>query len=197
MTRRTSPPEAVLIKKYANRRLYNTQISNYVTLQDLCDMVKKNEEFIVKDAKTDEDLTQQILTQIIFEQETKGHNLLPINFLRQLICFYDDNLRNMVPSYLEQMMGLFTQHQDQMRQHFKQTIPDLKGMPNPMIWLEEMTKQQQAMWTQMTQLWDPFQLNKQQSSTKPTSEKSSSINEEYIQPKTHSPSATKPAPDSK
>ena len=93
--------EPTVIKKYANRRLYNTGTSTYVTLEDLAEMVKAEEDFVVFDAKTGEEITRSVLTQIIFEQENKGQNLLPIQFLRQLIRFYGDSMQNLVPSYLE------------------------------------------------------------------------------------------------
>ncbi len=96
-----TPSDPVVIKKYANRRLYNTDSSSYVTLEDLADMVKANRDFVVQDAKSGDDITRSVLTQIIFEQEAKGENLLPIGFLRQLIGFYDTNMKNLVPSYLE------------------------------------------------------------------------------------------------
>lgn len=111
----TKPDQPTIIKKYANRRLYNTGTSTYVTLEDLASMVKGEEDFIVYDAKSGEDITRPVLTQIIFEQEGKGHNLLPTTFLRQLIRFYGDSLQNMVPSYLEYMMSSLTRDQDQYR----------------------------------------------------------------------------------
>lgn len=107
--------QPTVIKKYANRRLYNTGTSTYVTLEDLAAMVKTEEDFVVYDAKSGEDITRSVLTQIIFEQEGKGHNLLPTKFLRQLIRFYGDSLQNMVPSYLEYMMSSLTRDQDQYR----------------------------------------------------------------------------------
>lgn len=111
----TKSDQPTIIKKYANRRLYNTGTSTYVTLEDLASMVKSEEDFIVYDAKSGEDITRPVLTQIIFEQEGKGHNLLPTTFLRQLIRFYGDSLQNMVPSYLEYMMSSLTRDQDQYR----------------------------------------------------------------------------------
>ena len=104
----------VTIKKYANRRLYNTGTSTYVTLEDLATMVKNGEDFAVFDAKTGEDITRSVLTQIIFEQENKegGQNLLPINFLRQLIRFYGDSMQKLVPSYLEVSLESFTREQE-------------------------------------------------------------------------------------
>ena len=101
--------DAIAIKKYANRRLYNTSTSSYVTLGTLCMMVKEGQDFVVRDAKSGEDITRSVLTQIIFEEENKGQNLLPIFFLRQLISFYGDSLQNMVPRYLDSTMAAFTQ----------------------------------------------------------------------------------------
>src|SRR5581483_2668180 len=112
-----SKPEPVTIKKYANRRLYNTGTSTYVTLEDLATMVKRGEDFVVFDAKTSEDITRSVLTQIIFEQEGKeGQNLLPITFLRQLIRFYGDSLQALVPSYLELSLARLTGEQQKFRE---------------------------------------------------------------------------------
>jgi polyhydroxyalkanoate synthesis repressor PhaR len=108
--------EPTTIKKYANRRLYNTGTSTYVTLEDLADMVKRGEEFEVEDAKTGDDLTHGVLTQIIFELENKnGETMLPIPFLRQLIGLYGDQMQTLVPSFLEQSMASFAREQEQMR----------------------------------------------------------------------------------
>lgn len=132
--------EPVLIKKYANRRLYNTEISSYVTLNDLCIMVKDHEDFIVRDAKTGEDITHLILTQIIFEQELKGYNLLPISFLKQIINFYDDSLRTVLPHYLTTTMEYFSHHQEGFRQYLGDTFTGF----SPFKMMEEMTKQNMA-----------------------------------------------------
>jgi polyhydroxyalkanoate synthesis repressor PhaR len=107
--------DAIVIKKYANRRLYNTATSSYVTLDHLCQMVRDGEDFIVRDAKSGDDITHQVLTQIIVEQEAKGQNLLPSSFLRQMIRLYDDNLQAFVPRYLELAMESFTRNQGDMR----------------------------------------------------------------------------------
>ena len=108
--------EPTVIKKYANRRLYNTGTSTYVTLEDLSEMVKRGEEFEVEDAKTGDDLTHGVLTQIIFELENKnGETMLPIPFLRQLIGLYGDQMQTLVPSFLEQSMASFTKEQERMR----------------------------------------------------------------------------------
>ncbi|MEQ8267050.1 MAG: polyhydroxyalkanoate synthesis repressor PhaR [Parvibaculum sp.] len=117
MAKKTSSTDddVIVIKKYANRRLYNTATSSYVTLDHLCEMVKQSKEFVVRDAKTGEDITRSVLTQIIFEEEGKGQNLLPINFLRQLIRFYGDSLQSFIPSYLEMSMNSFSKEQEKLR----------------------------------------------------------------------------------
>src|ERR1700750_853586 len=114
----------VTIKKYANRRLYNTGTSTYVTLEDLATMVKSGEDFAVFDAKTGEDITRSVLTQIIFEQENKegGQNLLPINFLRQLIRFYGDSMQMLVPRYLEVSIDSLTREQEKFREQISQAF---------------------------------------------------------------------------
>lgn len=122
----TSKDQPTIIKKYANRRLYNTGTSTYVTLEDLAQMVKSGEEFIVHDAKSGENITRSVLTQIIFDQEAKeGQNLLPIAFLRQLIGFYGDSMQAMVPSYLEHSMNTFAREQDKLREQMAQTFGGL------------------------------------------------------------------------
>jgi polyhydroxyalkanoate synthesis repressor PhaR len=108
----------VIIKKYANRRLYNTDTSTYVTLEDLAEMVRSERDFVVYDAKTGEDLTHAVLTQIIVEQESRGTNLLPIRFLRQLIRFYGDSMQRLVPSYLEFSLDSLTRQQEEYRRRF-------------------------------------------------------------------------------
>lgn len=114
--------EPTVIKKYANRRLYNTGTSTYVTLEDLAVMVKGEEDFVVFDAKTGEDITRSVLTQIIFEQEGKGQNLLPVTFLRQLIRFYGDSMQGLVPSYLEYSMTSLTKEQEKLRSQMSEAF---------------------------------------------------------------------------
>ncbi|MDQ0475106.1 polyhydroxyalkanoate synthesis repressor PhaR [Labrys wisconsinensis] len=114
--------EPTTIKKYANRRLYNTGTSTYVTLEDLGAMVKAGEDFVVYDAKSNEDITRQVLTQIIFEQENKGQNLLPIQFLRQLIRFYGDSIQSLVPSFLEFSLDNLVREQQKLREQMTQQI---------------------------------------------------------------------------
>ena len=111
----TQGPEPTIIKKYANRRLYNTGTSTYVTLEDLAEMVKTGEDFTVVDAKSGDDITRSVLTQIIFEQENKGHNLLPITFLRQLIRFYGDSIQNLIPTYLDFSLDSLVRDQEKLR----------------------------------------------------------------------------------
>jgi polyhydroxyalkanoate synthesis repressor PhaR len=141
----------ITIKKYANRRLYNTATSSYVTLENLAQMVKDGVEFVVYDAKTSEDITRSVLTQIIVEEEGKGQNMLPIGFLRQLISLYGDNLQFMVPRYLESSMEAFARNQDQMRQYFK----DVSGV-FPFGAFEEMGKQNMALFERAMQMFTPF-----------------------------------------
>jgi polyhydroxyalkanoate synthesis repressor PhaR len=121
MTTKKSP---IAIKKYANRRLYHTGTSTYVTLDDLAGMVKRGEEFVVSDAKSGEDITRSVLGQIIFEQEGKsGQNLLPVTFLRQLISFYGDSMQSLVPTYLEHSIKMLTDNQQKFREQFASAFP--------------------------------------------------------------------------
>ena len=108
--------EQVIIQKYANRRLYNKATSSYITLDDLSEMVKQGVDFVVYDAKTGEDITRKVLTQIIFEEEGRGQNLLPIQFLRQLIGFYGDRMQAFLPSFLELSLDSFIRQQERMRE---------------------------------------------------------------------------------
>lgn len=112
----------VTIKKYANRRLYNTATSSYVTLDNLCDMVRSGEDFVVRDARSGEDITRQVLTQIIVEQEAKGQNMLPLSFLRQLIQLYGDNVQAFVPRYLELTMDTFSRNRGDIRERMNESF---------------------------------------------------------------------------
>jgi polyhydroxyalkanoate synthesis repressor PhaR len=145
-----TPP--VVIKKYANRRLYNTSTSSYVTLEDLSHMVKAQREFLVYDAKTGEDITRAVLTQIIVEEEQKGQNLLPINFLRQLIGLYGGSMQWLVPRYLDHAMTTFAHNQDQMRKSLQDTFGGLF----PFGPLEEMGKQNLALFEKTMKMFSPF-----------------------------------------
>ena len=140
----------VVVKKYANRRLYNTATSSYVTLDDLAEMIKEGGDFVVYDAKTGDDLTRSVLTQIIVEQEQKGQNLLPISFLRQLISFYGDSMQVLVPGYLEQAMIAFARNQEQMRNSMRATFGIF-----PFGQFEEMGKQNIAMFERALRMLVP------------------------------------------
>ncbi|MCJ8519896.1 polyhydroxyalkanoate synthesis repressor PhaR [Pseudorhizobium tarimense] len=149
-----------VIKKYANRRLYNTGTSTYVTLEDLAKMVKKGEEFVVQDAKTGEDITHSVLTQIIFEQESKtGNTLLPISFLRQLISYYGDQMQMVVPTFLEHSMQAFAEQQVQMREQMTKAFGDTqltKNLQAPMQLMEEQVRRNTEMFRQAMQMFSPF-----------------------------------------
>ncbi|MGI9462519.1 MAG: polyhydroxyalkanoate synthesis repressor PhaR [Aestuariivirgaceae bacterium] len=146
----TANSDPVVIKKYANRRLYNTATSAYVTLDDLAQMVKDGDDFVVFDAKSGDDITRTVLTQIIFEEESKGQNLLPINFLRQLIRFYGDSMQAFVPSYLEFSLESLAQEQER----FRQQLMDLGG--EPFKNMEEQAKRNMALFQQAMQMFNPF-----------------------------------------
>lgn len=143
----------ITIKKYANRRLYNTATSSYVTLDHLSQMVKDGTDFVVHDAKTGEDITRSVLTHIIVEEESKGgQNLLPIGFLRHLISFYGDSLQALVPRYLEYSMYSFTRNQEQMRQYMRDTLDGFM----PFGQFEEMGKQNMALFESAMKMFSPF-----------------------------------------
>ena len=143
------PP--VVVKKYANRRLYNTESSSYITLDNLADMVRAGRDFVVYDARTGDDITRSVLTQIIVEEEGKGRALLPTTFLRQLIGFYGDSMGGMVPRYLEHTMSTIARQQEQMREAMQHTMGNL--LPPG---LEEMRRQNVAMMERAMSLFTPF-----------------------------------------
>lgn len=146
----------IVIKKYANRRLYNTGTSTYVTLEDLAEMVKKGEDFTVQDAKSGDDITHSVLTQIIFEQESKtGNTLLPISFLRQLITYYGDQMQMVVPSFLEHSMRAFTEQQSQMREQVTRAFGDTPLTKNLQM-VEEQVRRNTEMFQQAMQMFSPF-----------------------------------------
>lgn len=157
MTRANQPNngEPIIIKKYANRRLYNTGSSTYVTLDDLAEMVKNGEEFVVQDAKSGDDITRSVLGQIIFDQEAReGQNLLSINFLRQLIKFYGDSMQTMVPSYLEYTMNSFTREQDKLRDQMKTMFGEhsVAGLEQ----MEQITRRNMEMFQKAFAMFVPF-----------------------------------------
>ncbi|MBB3946377.1 polyhydroxyalkanoate synthesis repressor PhaR [Rhizobium skierniewicense] len=150
-----------VIKKYANRRLYNTGTSTYVTLEDLAKMVKRGEEFKVQDAKTSEDITHAVLTQIIMEQEGKtGNTLMPTAFLRQLISYYGDQMQMVVPTFLEHSMKTFSEQQSQMQEHMGKAFGDTsaKNFSTPFGFMEEQVKRNTELFRQAMQVFTPFPM---------------------------------------
>ena len=147
----TKHEDPTVIKKYANRRLYNTGTSTYVTLEDLGHMVKNEEDFVVFDAKSGDDITRSVLTQIIFEQESKGQNLLPIAFLRQLIRFYGDSMQSIVPSYLEFSLSSLTKEQEKFREHLSQTFG-----ATAFDAMEEQVRRNTEMFERAMRMFSPF-----------------------------------------
>ena len=162
----------ITIKKYANRRLYNTETSTYVTLDDLAGMVKGERDFVVFDAKTGEDLTHSVLTQIILEQEGRGQNLLPVNFLRQLIRFYGDSMGRLVPSYLDMSMESLAREQERFRKQMTDTWGSAAGAAAApfatvpfgaapfgtaaLEAMQEQTRNNMALFEKAMSLWSPF-----------------------------------------
>ena len=149
----------VVVKKYANRRLYNTDTSSYVTLEDLAQMVRSDRDFVVYDAKSNEDLTHAVLTQIIVEQESKGQNLLPIPFLRQLIRFYDDSMGRLIPSYLQLSLDSLTKEQEK----FRAKMNDTFGISGFEI-MQEQARKNFAAFEQALTMFSPFAANAEKDS---------------------------------
>jgi polyhydroxyalkanoate synthesis repressor PhaR len=143
--------EPTTIKKYANRRLYNTGTSTYVTLEDLAEMVKSGEDFVVFDAKSGEDITRSVLTQIIFEQENKGQNLLPITFLRQLIRFYGDSIQNLIPTYLDFSLDSLVREQEKFRSNLATAFT-----PAGLDGIGEQVRRNTEMFEQAMRMFLPF-----------------------------------------
>lgn len=148
---KATEPAPITIKKYANRRLYNTATSSYVTLEHLAKMVKDGEDFAVYDAKSGEDITRSVLTQIIVEEEAKGENLLPTGFLRQLIGLYGGNMQMLVPQYLEHAMQTFAHNQEQMSEMLRGSM----GGMFPLKHMEELNKQNMAVFQQAMKMFTP------------------------------------------
>lgn len=161
--------QPVVVKKYANRRLYNTESSSYITLDTLADMVREGRDFVVYDAKTGDDITRSVLTQIIVEEESKGRALLPTGFLRQLIGFYGGSMQTMVPKYLEQAMASFATQQEQMRTAMQQTV----GSFFPFR-VDEVGRQNMAMMERAMSLFSPFYGAEGKDAPRPTAQEAAS-----------------------
>jgi polyhydroxyalkanoate synthesis repressor PhaR len=156
MAKQNGSSQTIIIKKYANRRLYDTSTSSYVTLDHLSELVREGRDFEVRDAKTGEDLTRQVLTQIIFEQETKGEGALPLNFLRKLIGFYGGGAQTFLPAFLDMSMNSFSDTQTEWRK-----------AANPMAMFEKQAKRNMAMFEQGMKMFMPT-LHKASQSEKST-----------------------------
>ncbi len=166
--------ETIVIKKYANRRLYNTEKSSYVTLDHLAEMVREGQDFVVTDAKSGEDITRSVLTQIIFEEESKGHNMLPTKFLRQLISLYGDSVQGFVPGYLEASMEAFTKNQDDLRDQMQGAMA---GNP-AMAGLEALARQNMEWFDSAMRMFTPSAgdaADKAESTTVSTSQEASDV----------------------
>ena len=144
-----TPGERVTIQKYANRRLYNKATSSYITLDDLATMVKQGVDFVVYDAKSGEDITRKVLTQIIFEEESHGQNLLPIQFLRQLIGFYGDRMQAFLPSFLELSLDSFIRQQQRMQSQWTSVAPSMGAF-------DEQIRQNMALFDRAMKMFTPF-----------------------------------------
>jgi len=163
---KTAGDDVIVIKKYANRRLYNTASSSYVTLDHLCQMVKDGQDFVVYDAKSGEDITRSVLTQIIFEEESKGQNMLPVSFLKKIIGFYGDSLQAVLPNYLDATMDAFSHNQDDMRDYVGQNFGGMPGMKG----MEEMGRRNMAVYEQTMRMMNPFLANQDQAANAKTAE---------------------------
>ncbi|MFP4098445.1 MAG: polyhydroxyalkanoate synthesis repressor PhaR [Alphaproteobacteria bacterium] len=168
---KNSKDEATVIKKYANRRLYDTGRSSYVTLDDLCEMVQEGHNFVVLEAKTGKDITRSVLTQIIADQEATDETLLPTDFMRTLIGFYGNNMQAMVPSYLEQTMSVFKQNQEKFQEQFAKSFEGMgmggmdkmfSGHPN----FEEIARKNMEMFERAMKMMPPFNMANYMSSEK-------------------------------
>jgi polyhydroxyalkanoate synthesis repressor PhaR len=148
--------EPTTIKKYANRRLYNTGTSTYVTLDDLAEMVKNGEDFRVVDAKSGDEITRSVLTQIIFEQESKGQNLLPITFLRQLIRFYGDSIQNLIPTYLDFTINSLVKDQEKLRSQLMGAFGPSPFGPAALDVINEQVRRNTEMFEQAMRMFLPF-----------------------------------------
>jgi len=158
---KTGKDEPTIIKKYANRRLYDTGRSSYVTLDDLCEMVQEERNFVVIEAKTGKDITRSVLTQIIADQESSDETLLPTNFLRTLIGFYGNNMQSMLPSYLEQTMNVFAQNQENLQEQINKSFEGMRHMEGIFPQnnnLEELTRKNMEMFEKAMKMMPPFNV---------------------------------------
>jgi polyhydroxyalkanoate synthesis repressor PhaR len=179
-----NPGDKIVIKKYANRRLYNTGSSSYVTLEHLREMVKEGVDFVVFDAKTGEDITRSVLGQIIFEEEGRGQNLLPIQFLRQLIGFYGDQMQSLVPSYLEMSLAAFAQQQEKMREQFGMSA---FGATDGYGAFQDQVRQNMALFDRAMKMFTPFAY------MRPEDSQAGAAPDATAAPRAEAPAASTPA----
>jgi polyhydroxyalkanoate synthesis repressor PhaR len=164
--------ERIIIQKYANRRLYNKATSSYITLEDLSKMVKEGLDFEVRDAKSGEDITRKVLTQIIFEEEGRGQNLLPIQFLRQLIGFYGDRMQAFLPSFLELSLDSFIRQQERMREQMTQVTPPSMGV------FDEQIRQNMILFDRAMKMFTPFAFRPEETTPPPPPKTAAAAKEE-------------------
>ena len=164
--------ERIIIQKYANRRLYNKATSSYITLEDLSKMVKDGVDFEVRDAKSGEDITRKVLTQIIFEEEGRGQNLLPIQFLRQLIGFYGDRMQAFLPSFLELSLDSFIRQQERMREQMTQVSPPSMGV------FDEQIRQNMILFDRAMKMFTPFAFRPEETNPPPPKPAAASAKDE-------------------
>jgi polyhydroxyalkanoate synthesis repressor PhaR len=160
-----NPGDPIIIKKYANRRLYDTSTSSYVTLEHLARLIREGKDFVVQDAKSGEDLTRSVLAQIIFEEENKGTSMLPVNFLRQVIRFYGDQMQSVLPAYLDMSMNSFAAQQEKFREQMRSM-----GGFTPMAMFEEMARRNMAMFEQTIGMFQPGTTRRRPAETAETAD---------------------------
>lgn len=160
-----NPGDPIIIKKYANRRLYDTSTSSYVTLEHLARLIREGKDFVVQDAKSGEDLTRSVLAQIIFEEENKGTSMLPVNFLRQVIRFYGDQMQSVLPAYLDMSMNSFAAQQEKFREQMRSM-----GGFTPMAMFEEMARRNMAMFEQTMGMFQPGAARRRPAETAETAD---------------------------
>ena len=166
--------ERIVIQKYANRRLYNKATSSYITLEDLSKMVKEGQDFEVRDAKSGEDITRKVLTQIIFEEEGRGQNLLPIAFLRQLIGFYGDRMQAFLPSFLELSLDSFIRQQERLHGQITPATPPTMGV------FDEQIRQNMILFDRAMKMFTPFAFRAEESVPAPTAKPAAAKDEEAL-----------------
>ncbi len=174
MNQKQKLDDIVIIKKYANRRLYNTETSTYITLEELGKLVRENRDFEVVDAKSGTDLTRAVLTQILFEEESKGASMLPTRFLRQIIGFYDNSMQTVLPHYLETMMDVFIQNQTRI----KERTDKMLGSFSPFTSMKDIQRQQMEQMQNIMSMFNPFLRDEKEIQIEDLTHQVTELNEE-------------------